>query len=135
MAHEIDTTTGRASFAYTGQAPWHGLGKQLPEGAVIRLVIGQGLPDTGVDPRVCLDADMQLARLLAAHAQPVSQLAVHALTLFLEFLDVIAGKREGINILAEEEIAAAPATLADKTEQEALIAYLQGLGTQIKSRN
>ena len=32
MAHEIDTTTGRASFAYTGQAPWHGLGKQLPEG-------------------------------------------------------------------------------------------------------
>jgi cytochrome c oxidase cbb3-type subunit II len=35
----------------------------------------------------------------------------------------------------EEEIAAAPATLADKTEQDALIAYLQGLGTQIKTRN
>lgn len=32
MAHEIDMTTGRASFAYTGQAPWHGLGKELPEG-------------------------------------------------------------------------------------------------------
>jgi len=36
---------------------------------------------------------------------------------------------------SEEEIAAAPATLADKTEQDALIAYLQGLGTQIKTRN
>lgn len=35
----------------------------------------------------------------------------------------------------EEEIAQAPAQLADKTEQDALIAYLQGLGTQIKSRN
>lgn len=35
MAHEIDMTTGRASFAYTGQAPWHGLGNQLPEGTDI----------------------------------------------------------------------------------------------------
>ena len=35
----------------------------------------------------------------------------------------------------EEEIAQAPAELADKTEQDALIAYLQGLGTQIKARN
>ncbi|HEY0063621.1 MAG TPA: cytochrome-c oxidase, cbb3-type subunit II [Telluria sp.] len=45
-----------------------------------------------------------------------------------------AMKRLGVPY-AEEEIAAAPATLADKTEQEALIAYLQGLGTQIKARN
>ena len=36
---------------------------------------------------------------------------------------------------SEEDIAQAPATLADKTEQDALIAYLQGLGTQIKTRN
>ena len=36
---------------------------------------------------------------------------------------------------SEEEIAAAPAELAGKTEQDALVAYLQGLGTQIKSRN
>jgi cytochrome c oxidase cbb3-type subunit 2 len=36
---------------------------------------------------------------------------------------------------AEAEIAAAPATLDGKTEQDALIAYLQGLGTQIKTRN
>jgi cytochrome c oxidase cbb3-type subunit II len=36
---------------------------------------------------------------------------------------------------SEAEIAAAPATLADKTEEDALIAYLQGLGTQIKARN
>ncbi|GGY91343.1 cytochrome-c oxidase, cbb3-type subunit II [Pseudoduganella plicata] len=35
----------------------------------------------------------------------------------------------------EAEIAAAPAELADKTEEDALIAYLQGLGTLIKSRN
>jgi cytochrome c oxidase cbb3-type subunit II len=35
----------------------------------------------------------------------------------------------------EQEIKDAPAELADKTEQDALIAYLQGLGTQIKSRN
>jgi cytochrome c oxidase cbb3-type subunit II len=35
----------------------------------------------------------------------------------------------------DEEIAAAPAELAGKTEQDALVAYLQGLGTQIKARN
>ncbi|CUI09046.1 cytochrome-c oxidase, cbb3-type subunit II [Massilia sp. P8910] len=36
---------------------------------------------------------------------------------------------------SEEDIAQAPATLTDKTEQDALIAYLQGLGIQIKTRN
>ena len=35
----------------------------------------------------------------------------------------------------DDEIKAAPAEVADKTEQDALIAYLQGLGTQIKTRN
>ncbi|WGG50515.1 cytochrome-c oxidase, cbb3-type subunit II [Rugamonas sp. DEMB1] len=35
----------------------------------------------------------------------------------------------------EAEIAAAPEALKDKTEEDALIAYLQGLGTQIKTRN
>ncbi|HAT30355.1 MAG TPA: cytochrome-c oxidase, cbb3-type subunit II [Janthinobacterium sp.] len=35
----------------------------------------------------------------------------------------------------EAEIVAAPAELADKTEEDALIAYLQGLGTLIKTRN
>jgi cytochrome c oxidase cbb3-type subunit 2 len=35
----------------------------------------------------------------------------------------------------EDDIAQGPATLADKTEQDALIAYLQGLGIQIKTRN
>ena len=34
----------------------------------------------------------------------------------------------------QEEIAAAPKELAGKTEQDALIAYLQGLGIQIKAR-
>jgi cytochrome c oxidase cbb3-type subunit 2 len=36
---------------------------------------------------------------------------------------------------SEEEIAAAPNEVSGKTEQDALIAYLQGLGTQIKTRN
>jgi cytochrome c oxidase cbb3-type subunit 2 len=35
----------------------------------------------------------------------------------------------------DAEIAAAPAELANKTEEDALVAYLQGLGTLIKSRN
>jgi len=35
---------------------------------------------------------------------------------------------------ADEEIAAAPATLEDKTELDALIAYLQGLGIELKTR-
>ncbi|MGO4381267.1 cytochrome-c oxidase, cbb3-type subunit II [Pseudoduganella sp. RAF53_2] len=35
----------------------------------------------------------------------------------------------------DADIAAAPAQLANKTEEDALIAYLQGLGTLIKSRN
>lgn len=29
MAHEIDTTTGRAAIAYAGMTPWHGLGAQI----------------------------------------------------------------------------------------------------------
>ena len=36
---------------------------------------------------------------------------------------------------SEEEIAAGPAQLQDKTEEDALVAYLQGLGTLIKTRN
>lgn len=43
-------------------------------------------------------------------------------------------KRVGVPY-TDDEIAAAPATLVDKTEQDALVAYLQGLGTQIKTRN
>ena len=35
MAHMIDETTGRAAIAYAGQTPWHGLGRQLSEGATI----------------------------------------------------------------------------------------------------
>ncbi|AKU23294.1 cytochrome-c oxidase, cbb3-type subunit II [Massilia sp. MB5] len=36
---------------------------------------------------------------------------------------------------SEEDVAKAPDELKDKTEEDALIAYLQGLGTQIKTRN
>ncbi len=35
----------------------------------------------------------------------------------------------------EAEVSQAPAELAGKTEEDALVAYLQGLGTQIKTRN
>ncbi|MEC5218319.1 cytochrome c oxidase cbb3-type subunit 2 [Actimicrobium sp. GrIS 1.19] len=43
-------------------------------------------------------------------------------------------KRLGVPY-AESDIVAAPATLVGKSEQDALIAYLQGLGTLIKTRN
>ena len=33
MAHQLDTTTGRAAMAYVGETPWHGLGSQLQPGA------------------------------------------------------------------------------------------------------
>ena len=45
-----------------------------------------------------------------------------------------AMKRLGVPY-SDADIAQGPATLADKTEQDALIADLQGLGTQIKTRN
>ena len=35
---------------------------------------------------------------------------------------------------SDEQIAAAPEMLAGKTEMDALIAYLQGLGTEVKIR-
>lgn len=31
MAHRISITEGRAEFAYTGAAPWHGLGESVPD--------------------------------------------------------------------------------------------------------
>ena len=37
MAHEIDTTTGRAGMAYVGQTPWHGLGQELTPNAPLEL--------------------------------------------------------------------------------------------------
>jgi cytochrome c oxidase cbb3-type subunit 2 len=43
-------------------------------------------------------------------------------------------KRVGVPY-TDAEIALAPQDLVDKTEQDALVAYLQGLGTQIKTRN
>jgi phage/plasmid-like protein (TIGR03299 family) len=33
MAHEIDTTTGKAAIAFTGKEPWHGLGQRVQPGA------------------------------------------------------------------------------------------------------
>lgn len=51
----------------------------------------------------------------------------------------IVPKMRAMQVLAvpygEDEIRNAPDELANKTEQDALIAYLQGLGTQIKTRN
>lgn len=37
MAHEIDTTTGRAGMAYVGQTPWHGLGQELTPNAPLEM--------------------------------------------------------------------------------------------------
>lgn len=51
----------------------------------------------------------------------------------------VAPKMRALRLLnvpySDEEIAAAPKELEGKTEQDALIAYLQGLGTVIKTRN
>ena len=51
----------------------------------------------------------------------------------------VVAKMRALNRLgdgySESEIAAAPATLVDKTEMDALVAYLQGLGILIKTRN
>ncbi len=46
---------------------------------------------------------------------------------------LVALKRLG-DPYTDEQIAAAPKELEGKTEQDALVAYLQGLGTQIKAR-
>jgi phage/plasmid-like protein (TIGR03299 family) len=32
MAHELEIVDGKASMAYVGQVPWHGLGKEVKEG-------------------------------------------------------------------------------------------------------
>lgn len=39
----------------------------------------------------------------------------------------------GLHKYSDEEIAAAPAALEGKTELDAVVAYLQGLGTAISS--
>ncbi len=53
--------------------------------------------------------------------------------------DQVVAKMRALNRLgdgySETDIKEAPAALVDKTEQDALIAYLQGLGTLIKTRN
>lgn len=36
MAHEIDTSNGRANMAYAGEKPWHGLGFQIDADASIQ---------------------------------------------------------------------------------------------------
>jgi cytochrome c oxidase cbb3-type subunit 2 len=50
----------------------------------------------------------------------------------------ISKKMEVLRLLgapySEEEIAGAPQALEGKTEMDAMIAYLQGLGTAIKTR-
>jgi cytochrome c oxidase cbb3-type subunit 2 len=50
--------------------------------------------------------------------------------------ETIAAKMKALRTVgvpySDEEIAAAPAALAGKTEQDALVAYLQGLGTQVR---
>ena len=33
MAHELEFTNGEANFAYIGEMPWHGLGREMTPGA------------------------------------------------------------------------------------------------------
>lgn len=35
MAHQIDTTAGKAAIAYSGETPWHGLGQRMQPGMTI----------------------------------------------------------------------------------------------------
>lgn len=42
MSHEIDTSTGRAAFAFIGKTAWHGLGYQLPEWNALAQEIADG---------------------------------------------------------------------------------------------
>lgn len=37
MAHDITTINGKASMAFTGATPWHGLGQRLTEGAPLEV--------------------------------------------------------------------------------------------------
>ena len=52
--------------------------------------------------------------------------------------ELVMDKMRALNTLgdpySDEEIAAAPAALEGKTKMDALVAYLQGLGTAVKSR-
>lgn len=44
MAHELDTTTGRAAIAFRGDTPWHGLGESiLPQDDIDTIRIKAGL--------------------------------------------------------------------------------------------
>jgi phage/plasmid-like protein (TIGR03299 family) len=49
MAHELAFKNGRASMAYVGEVPWHGLGQNLTEGQPIEV----WLREAGMDYRVC----------------------------------------------------------------------------------
>jgi phage/plasmid-like protein (TIGR03299 family) len=49
MAHELAFANGRASMAYVGAVPWHGLGQNLTEDQPIEV----WLAEAGMDYRVC----------------------------------------------------------------------------------
>jgi phage/plasmid-like protein (TIGR03299 family) len=49
MAHELAFVNGRASMAYVGDTPWHGLGQSLTPGQPIEV----WLKEAGMDYRVC----------------------------------------------------------------------------------
>lgn len=46
MAHEIDTTTGKAAMFYAGEVPWHGLGTYVGENPILS---EEALEKSGLD--------------------------------------------------------------------------------------
>lgn len=64
MAHEVNVVNGRASMAYFGETPWHGLGQKLESPATAaEAIIAAGLDfEVGLHPLVTTDGLAVLQR-------------------------------------------------------------------------
>ncbi|MBI3725379.1 DUF932 domain-containing protein [bacterium] len=57
MAHNIDISTGKPAFAFTGPRPWHGLGIEVPGLMTTREALVAGGLDWTVSKRALMTAD------------------------------------------------------------------------------
>jgi hypothetical protein len=58
MTHQISIMNGKASMAYVGAAPWHGLGQNLTPGQPIEVWLREaGMDYTVLKSAVCYSAD------------------------------------------------------------------------------